>query len=125
MPWGRLFRRPRDKGRQMTDRELLELAAKAAGLNIKSYTVDNDGKLTHLIVGRKFTKERVAWNPRTNDGDSRRLQMQLKISLECTTHYAAASYQGFVVQKMYGSDQAATARSAVLQVAAEIGRNKQ
>lgn len=107
----------------MTDRELLELAAKAAGLNVKSYRVDTDDKFTHLIVGRKFTSEKVAWNPLTDDGDSRRLQVQLKMSLGCTTHYAAASCQGFVVHEMYGGDPAAAARSAVLQVAAEIGRH--
>lgn len=87
-----------------TDRELLELAAKAFG-----YT--------------KRVVELGLWNPHEDDGDSRVLQVQLKITLECNDFSAVASYAGFVVHEMYGNAPAAAARLAVLKVAAEIGRN--
>ena len=88
----------------MTDRELLELAAKAFG-----YT--------------KRVVELGLWNPHEDDGDSRILQVQLKITLECNDFYAIASSKGFVVHEMYGDAPAAAARLAVLKVAAEIARN--
>ncbi len=108
----------------MTDREMLELAAKAAGLNVKSYAVDTDDKFTHLIVGRKFTKEKIAWNPLTDDGDSRRLQVLLQITLECNHYFTVAIGRGNITcQVRTGDDPTDAARRAVGNVAAEIGRN--
>ena len=68
----------------MTDRELLELAAKAAGLNIKSYAVDTDDNFVHLIVGRKFTNEKIVWSPLTSDGDALRLAVKLGLLVHGT-----------------------------------------
>lgn len=61
------------------DCEKLTFAAKAAGLNIKEYAVDSDDKFTHLIVGKKFTREKEKWNPTLDDGDALRLAVYLSI----------------------------------------------
>lgn len=56
----------------MADRELLELAAKAAG-----YVLDADGdRLDQRDSGGGPT----AWNPLTDDGDALRLAVRLRIS---------------------------------------------
>ena len=57
----------------MSDKELLELAAKAVGMHVKAQRVDADDKFTHLVVGQKFTQEKIDWNPLTDDGDALRL----------------------------------------------------
>lgn len=110
----------------MTDRELLELAAKAAGLNIKSYAVDTDDKFIHLIVGPKFTKEKIAWNPLADDGDALRLAVTLglAVSIDCTgrTTYAHAEECWQTLQP-HNNDPYAATRRAIVRAAAEIGRS--
>ena len=60
----------------MTDRELLELAAKAEGRAIKyMHVVDGYGKQ----VGEEWI---ASWNPLTDDGDALRLAVTLFISIE-------------------------------------------
>ena len=65
----------------MTDRELLELAAKAAGLNVKAQSVNADDRWLGFIVGEKHTKERKFWNPLIDDGDALRLAVKLRMDL--------------------------------------------
>lgn len=109
----------------MTDRELLELAAKAAGYDYASpagYIVV-DG-----IPGN--------WNPLTDDGDSRRLQVRLNILMEFGDNYVCA-YAGGRCEKQFTSSfraptcspeglvdamRESAARQAVLMAAAEMGR---
>ena len=59
-----------------TDRELLELAAKAAGLRI----VDRSHPVT-LYVESEGCKGGVRWNPIADDGDALRLAVALKIEI--------------------------------------------
>lgn len=62
----------------MTDRELLELAAKAAGLKLKGYVEDEPT----LLVKRPGTGTPVVrWSPLTDDGDALRLAVLLNIDL--------------------------------------------
>lgn len=56
-----------------TDRELLELAAKAAGLKEWGWMADT---ITH-VVNNQF----VFWSPLTDDGDALRLSVQLLIQV--------------------------------------------
>jgi len=59
----------------MTDREMLELAAKAAGIDwIKNCVWIENGFYSPLAK-----HERIAWNPLTDDGDAFRLAVKLKI----------------------------------------------
>ena len=68
-----------------SDRELLELAAKAAGLHIKGHQVDYNDTFTHLVVGAKFTKQKDKWNPLTDDGDALRLAVKLNMRIDHRT----------------------------------------
>lgn len=55
----------------MTDRELLEAAAKAAG--IEGYWVDNYGSGDYYYRGNSdgiYTEHDDVWNPLTDDGDA-------------------------------------------------------
>lgn len=60
----------------MTDRELLEAAAKAAGLRI----VDRSAPVTFYIES-DGCKGGIPWNPLAFDGDAVRLAVQLRISV--------------------------------------------
>ena len=61
----------------MTDRELLELAAKAAGIEHKGYCGTPPGLiLWETDYGLKL------WNPLTDDGDALRLAVKLEIDLQ-------------------------------------------
>ena len=111
----------------MTDRELLELAAKAAGLNIKSYAVDTDDKFIHLIVGPKFTKEKIAWNPLANDGDALRLAVKLGLlvhgSDSPSTVWCQVGECPDAFLEAAKPDPYAAIRRAIVRAAAEIGRS--
>jgi len=104
----------------MTDRELLELAAKA---------IDADVEFTSgaWTFGEK-TECRLnggdIWNPITDDGDALRLATMLKLSI-CICEKVV------IVEQWIGAEQAlvpldldpcAATRRAITRVAAEIGR---
>lgn len=111
----------------MTDRELLELAAKAAGLNIKSYAVDTDDKFIHLIVGPKFTKEKIAWNPLADDGAALRLAVKLGLlvhgSDSPSTVWCQVGECPDAFLEAAKPDPYAATRRAITRAAAEIGRS--
>lgn len=65
----------------MTDREMLELAAKAAGVGLISWTNMYDA--CDEIGGRFITQPRgEPWNPLEEDGDALLLAAKLKIDIE-------------------------------------------
>lgn len=121
-----------------SDRELLEFAAKAVGLNIKGYRVDIDDSFTHLVIGKKNTRERVNWNPLTDDGDALRLAVKLRIGIEINERSIVASWVGGGYEPndvyeypdsiqnddfdvVYVNHDKAT-RRAIVRAAAEIGK---
>jgi len=59
-----------------TDRELLELAAKAVGYRICHFVSD-----TRAYVSDDLRDIRFYWQPGDDDGDNRRLQVKLKVGL--------------------------------------------
>jgi hypothetical protein len=61
------------KDNDMTDRELLEMAAKAAGINGEI----QDGDIGFWIDRRRG----IVWNPLTDDGDALRLAVKLRLCL--------------------------------------------
>lgn len=95
-----------------TDRELLELAAKAAGV------VHPEILARHLASG---------WNPLTDDGDALRLAVKLGISPDwggfdvevCRRHSGA---RNFCYVEPHNGDPYAATRRAIVRAAAEIGR---
>src|SRR6185369_15316360 len=70
----------------MNDRELLELAAKAVGIE---YTVRDDNYYkTHkffglwlVIHGEPYEGQRRYWNPLRDDGDALRLAVKLRLTV--------------------------------------------
>ncbi len=109
----------------MTDRELLELAAKAAGIEYEYCRIELGGCL--------LTDKSKWWNPIADDGDALRLAVKLKID----TLIESALYDGTpVVSTVYpldgdyesdcepiGNDPYASTRRAIVRAAAEIGRS--
>lgn len=111
--------------RTAKDRELVILAAKAAELRTYGRYDFQFG----LEVMRPHSAP-FAWNPRNDDGDSRRLEVDLNI--EVRFHLAgdnpgvsatcAADSRIPVMHERFGSDRRAATRLAVLRAAAEVGK---
>lgn len=107
----------------MNDRELLDMAAKAAG-----YTV-LDG--WSEIVAQKNEGDLYPhkWNPLTDDGDALRLAVKLNIELRFhlagdipgVTATYAASTRIPVCREPWGSDKLAATRRAIVLASAGIG----
>lgn len=96
----------------MTDRELLELAARAAGLNVGT----DEGSYDDL----KW------WDPLKNDGDALRLAVKLGIDIDfkgggCWATEGVTKVNGFC-EYFSNKDQYAATRRAIVRAAAEIGK---
>jgi hypothetical protein len=116
----------------MTDKEMLELAAKAAGIDwIKNCVWIENGFYSPLAK-----HERIAWNPLTNDGDALRLAVKLGIDVsfplyrkpDPPTVHAGRYWDTYVscwypFEERKGEDPYAATRRAIVRAAAEIGRN--
>ena len=120
---------------KMNDRELLELAAKAAGIDAFSFVEHvKDYDSTHcgaqaLQIG---SSSHETWNPLTDDGDALRLAVNLGIHIEQNTAFkrACALWYGKSVLReelfvSWGDDKYAATRRAIVRAAAEIGRQMQ
>ena len=98
------------------DRELLELAAKAAGMRVRQWIgslvrVDNDG----LDAG--------AWNPLADDGDALRLAVRLGIQIDPRDPETRAfGPVGDRIDEYHKPDAFFATRRAIVRAAAEIGR---
>ena len=98
----------------MTDKELLELAAKAAGFSVWT---DIDG---NLYSGTSGTE--VNWNPLTDDGDALRLAVKLGLWVHCGK--CDVSIEGTRIEIPCGNDPYAATRRAIVRAAAQIGETK-
>lgn len=112
----------------MTDRELLELAAKAAGYSFThALSAHAAGKRPRpWIVSRGRWRN---WNPLTDDGDALRLAVALMINIwmEKTltiTEVCIDSEAPNMIKKEYcdAETQLAATRRAIVRAAAEIGK---
>ena len=92
----------------MTDREMLELAAKAAGIDPKW-----DGLYWQ-------------WNPLTDDGDALRLAVKLRLGINLTYEDVAIvgqeHTQAQFCLEQNGDDPYAATRRAIVRAAAELGK---
>ncbi len=66
----------------MTDEQLLELAAKAAGIDAEFHSEVGYGPEGMWLKGARSPDNSKYWNPLNNDGDALRLAMKLHISLD-------------------------------------------
>ncbi len=113
-----------------SDRELLELAARAAGLVVAGLAdkmlVDPERRAGGLIVVTP-TGGHTAWNPLTDDGDALRLAVTLKIDLfhddpRDNDAWVMAGDIEFVEDVDGESSRPAAARRAIVRAAAAIGQ---
>ena len=101
-----------------SDRELLELAAKAAGMNTRPFAT-NSVTLWH----ERGPQDVTAWNPLTGDGDALRLAVALWIELRVFNGKAHAGQQNrFWCTEFVDSDPCAATRRAITKAAAELGK---
>ena len=105
----------------MSDRELLELAAKAAS--------QPGGWIKNEYEGWFFWQKPGGgeWNPLTDDGEALRLAVKLRLTpmmrgLGCDT---TDSNGGASAYEKWGAYPFAAARRAIVRAAAEIGRQMQ
>lgn len=104
----------------MTDKELIELAAKAAGIELcKNFVIA--GKVAKI----KGTED--LWAPLTDDGDALRLAVRLGLAIGINNPFHIT-----VVSDLDGNSSevshneggtAAATRRAIVRAAAEIGRS--
>lgn len=115
----------------MEDREMLELAAKAAGMNVQRSRLNDPLHRDFLINGigiRNPGQTVYQWNPLIDDGDAFRLAVNLKlcISQDCYDgkDVAAATKQDDFkcYEVVVNEDCFAATRRAVVRAAAEIGK---
>lgn len=109
----------------MSDRELLEKAAKAAGIELIDYC-------TKVAICFYDKKTQTAWNPLTKDGDALRLAVRLALTIQCACvddygreyvrvdHYPNSGEPATVSIEEYGCDESAT-RRAIVRAAAAMG----
>ena len=104
----------------MTDRELLEKAARAAGLRI----VDKSPPVS-LYIESEGCKGGSFWNPLSDDGDALRLAVKLAIHVthEGTLVRVLAYRYGMKESdfvELYANDEYAATRRAIVRAAAAI-----
>ena len=115
----------------MNDKTLLELAAKAAGINvvgdIEKYLVFPERRAGGFII-ETATGGHTGWNPLTDDGDALRLAVKLSIHVlqygTVTTAKHVGSTTCFDERGDGQSDktQETATRRAIVRCAAEIGK---
>jgi hypothetical protein len=101
----------------MTDKELLEWAAKAAGIEHPGgdHSTSNDRRLWDC-KGLRW------WNPLTDDGDALRLAVKLQLDLWIGHELVWARSEIMSSEETYQGDPYAATRRAVVRSAAEIGK---
>jgi len=107
----------------MTDRELLELAAKAAGYDVAFWPSRNDAGFE---CGFLHAVDGGIWNPLTDDGDALRLAVKLQMQYRFITTYCEGveAYTGYS-QTCYEKileDRGQSLRRSIVRAAAEIGK---
>ena len=122
---------------EMSDRELLELAAKASGNSVRTDLTYEAG----IVIN-----DGVIWNPLTDDGDALRLAVKLMLPLtflnrqtakstpnnkygkelwvDCGSYWDSSHSMYYPFSEKYGDDPYAATRRAIVRAAAEIGKLK-
>ena len=123
-----------------TDRELLELAAKAAGLQLCGYSWigENEDDEECEILDAAFVKNcpeqdvATMWNPLTDDGDALRLAVKLGMGISFGQYAPLDVYSVYISKVEHGDeiavgcitdgDEFGVVRRAITRAAAQIGK---
>ncbi|MGU1527399.1 hypothetical protein ACSEOK_20590 [Pseudomonas aeruginosa] len=111
----------------MNDRTLLELAARAAGMNIQRSRLDDPLHRDFLMNGegvRNPGQCSFPWNPLTDDGDALRLAVKLNFTVSICDEFTKVTH-GFeegIIEYADGHKER-SARMAITRAAAEIGKS--
>lgn len=107
----------------MTDRELLEAAAKACGIALEW----NDKGESGYWGEWRGLPQWIEWDPLNDDGDALRLAVKLRLDIVWTRDVrdrVVAMLPGNVAWgENSASDPIAATRRAIVRVAAEVGRS--
>lgn len=115
----------------MTDRELLEAAAKAAGIELADFQSGLPGQPLWMARGQENPETGSRdWNPLSSDGDALRLAVKLNIHIEFAgprsvvdrVQASPKGYGHFAEVVMYEGDPAGATRRAIVRAAASIGK---
>jgi hypothetical protein len=105
---------------EMTDKELLELAAKAffGDVFVERY----DEKQNYLVVSAETSGIRFA--PLTDNDDAFRLAVKLELTIKCRSDYVEIfdEFGNSLIVLRHDKDPYAATRRAIVNAAAEIGR---
>lgn len=96
----------------MTDKELLELAAKAAEYHVACWPCRERG----FRFGFIHAKDGGSWDPLNDDGDALRLAVKLDLLDDVTNYIEIGIANG------YFPDVLTATRRAIVHAAAEIGK---
>ena len=96
----------------MTDKELIELAAKAAGLHVK--VASNSG------MGLKVHGNSNWWNPLTDDGDALRLADHLDLIVDFSRFAAIQADRFYLGHRDFAIGN--NVNEAITRAAAQIGK---
>ena len=99
-----------------SNRELLTLAAKAAG-----YEIEFIGDDCYVTGGGYL---HFKWNPLTNDSDALRLAVKLRLDVSVNLHFVQVWGSDFNVRESNDNDPYAATRRAIVRAAAEIGKEQ-
>ena len=101
----------------MTDRELLELAAKAAGIDLWHEDVFTNG-LTQKVSANGI----LCWNPLTDDGDALRLAVTCGLVVDCSRPSAGEPFKRHAIWLDETMSNAELTRRAIVRATEEIGK---
>lgn len=113
----------------MTDRELLEMAAKAAGLKIIKWDKPDiyshrDGKVAYVCATEENDPWGDEWNPLNDDGDALALAVKLFLTVEVEDGFTEVlTGIGMAITESHNGDALHATRCAIVRAAAEIGRS--
>lgn len=116
-----------------TDRELLELAAKAAGIQLACWD-EQSGQWVRVSDDPEKVRQAGGWgsalfDPLTDDGDALRLAVKLHISVLSNIVRVEANTIQLSLDRTYihestlNQDEGIATRRAIVRAAAEIGRS--
>ncbi|WP_457325128.1 hypothetical protein [Roseateles sp. P5_E11] len=105
----------------MTNRELLELAAKAAGVPVEGWT-DDDWVKTSIDADGTYS----IWSPLKSDGDALRLAVKLHLDImlrgpSLVQVFGTPGVDAYTFEDR-GDDSIAATRRAIVRAAAQIGK---